>query len=51
VNASSEPKQEEIAAKSVSSEWVDDEIRLLVKAAKIIPVGTRERLKIKLLGH
>lgn len=29
--------------KSVSAEWCDDEIKLLVKGLKIIPVGTRER--------
>jgi outer membrane receptor for Fe3+-dicitrate len=29
--------------KNYSAEWVDDEIKLLVKGLKIIPVGTRER--------
>lgn len=32
--------------KSVSAEWCDDEIKLLVKGLKIIPVGTRERWEL-----
>ena len=31
------------ATAKVSAEWTDDEIKLLVKAVKIIPNGTRNR--------
>ncbi len=30
-------------AEASSKEWCDDEVRLLVKGVKIIPVGTRDR--------
>jgi hypothetical protein len=36
-------KKEKEEKPVVSAEWCDDEIKLLVKGVKIIPVGTRDR--------
>lgn len=41
-----EKKEDRKEEKTVSAEWCDDEIKLLVKGLKIIPVGTRERFHI-----
>lgn len=41
--ATSDRKDDKKEEKLVSAEWCDDEIKLLVKGLKIIPVGTRER--------
>lgn len=44
---SAEPKtvkpETTVTATNVSAEWCDDEIKLLVKGVKVIPVGTRDR--------
>lgn len=36
-------KKEKEEKQIASAEWCDDEIKLLVKGVKIIPVGTRDR--------
>lgn len=43
-------KPEKTEASSKSNEWCDEEIKLLIKGAQVIPAGTRERSSFKNLN-